>query len=125
MATYAIGDLQGCFEPLERLLATIAFNPSEDFLWFAGDIVNRGPNSLACLQKVKSLCEAGSAAMVLGNHDLHLLGVASGFRHSKRGDTLQDILDSPERFLLIDWLRRQPWVLSQTAHLLCHAGLPF
>ena len=90
MSTYAIGDIQGCFEPLQRLLDAIAFDPALDRLWFVGDLVNRGPDSLAVLRFVRDL--GSSAVTVLGNHDLHLLAIAEGFETLKRSDTLLEIL---------------------------------
>ncbi len=121
MATYAIGDLQGCFEPLERLLGRIAFDPARDRLWFVGDLVNRGPRSLECLRFVKSLGEA--AVSVLGNHDLHLLCVGEGVEEPKQRDTLQPILDAPDRDALLAWLRRRPLLHAEGGFALVHAGL--
>lgn len=125
MATYAIGDLQGCHAELEQLLSAIHFDASVDQLWFAGDLVNRGPASLACLRTVRGL--GRSAISVLGNHDLHLLAVALGDRrHLKRGDTLTEILDAPDAAELIDWLRYRPlahYDPTQRAAIV-HAGCP-
>lgn len=123
MATFAIGDVQGCHDELQRLLERIAFDPAEDRLWFTGDLVNRGPRSLAALRFVKSLGER--AVCVLGNHDLHLLAVAAGTTERRRNDTLDEVLDAPDRDELLDWLRRQP-LLHHDATLgytLVHAGL--
>lgn len=121
MATYAIGDLQGCFEPLERLLKAVAFDASRDRLWFVGDLVNRGPESAACLRFVKSL---GSAAVtVLGNHDLHLVCVGEGVERSRKRDTLDGILDAPDRREMLDWLRRRPLLHVEGEFALVHAGL--
>ena len=121
MATYAIGDLQGCFEPLERLLKTIAFDASRDRLWFVGDLVNRGPDSASCLRFVKSL---GSAAVtVLGNHDLHLVCVGEGVERSRRRDTLDAILAAPDLRELLDWVRRRPLLHVEDGFALVHAGL--
>ena len=93
MATYAIGDLQGCFDPLRRLLDYIDFQPGRDRLWFVGDLVNRGPQSLDVLRFVKSL---GTAAVtVLGNHDLHLVMQAEGYGKPNREHTLTPILNAP------------------------------
>ena len=106
MTTYAIGDLQGCGGALQRLLDEIAFDPAKDKLWFAGDLVNRGPSSLLALQSVKSFGDA--AVTVIGNHDLHLLMVMAGFRDTAKKDTLDDILASPQRDEYFHWLRHQP-----------------
>lgn len=125
MATYIIGDLQGCFEPLQRLLTQINYNPQYDQLWFVGDIINRGPQSLECLRFVKSLGDGGK--MVLGNHDIHLLACYSGLtRYLSKKDTLQPILDAEDVDELIDWLRHQP-LLVEHSHLeaiMVHAGIP-
>ena len=106
MSTYAIGDLQGCFEPLERVVEQLRFDPSRDRLWFVGDLVNRGPDSLRCLRFVKSLGDA--AVTVLGNHDLHLVCVAEGVERRKKRDTLDDVLEAPDRDELVAWLRSRP-----------------
>jgi bis(5'-nucleosyl)-tetraphosphatase (symmetrical) len=121
MATYAIGDLQGCFAPLERLLAQVRFDPSRDRVWFVGDLVNRGPDSLACLRFVKSLGDA--AVAVLGNHDLHLICVAEGIQKRKARDTLDAVLEAPDRDELVEWLRRRPLFHVEGTHALVHAGL--
>ena len=121
MALYAIGDLQGCLEPLERLLDAIAFDPARDRLWFVGDLVNRGPDSLGCLRFVKSL--GPSAVTVLGNHDLHLLCVAEGIEKPRARDTLEGVLAAPDRDELLDWLRRRPLMHVEGAYALVHAGL--
>ncbi len=121
MTTYAIGDLQGCHAELCELLALIGFAPSTDRLWLVGDLVNRGPGSLAVLREVRSLGDA--ATVVLGNHDLHLLTVAAGHRRPHRGDTLDDILAAPDRSDLLDWLAHRPLVHIEDEHLMVHAGL--
>ncbi len=121
MATYAIGDLQGCFEPLERLLATIGFDASRDRLWFVGDLVNRGPDSAACVRFVKSLGNA--AVTVLGNHDLHLVCVAEGVERPRTRDTLEGILAAPDRRELLEWLRSRPLLHVEGEFALVHAGL--
>jgi bis(5'-nucleosyl)-tetraphosphatase (symmetrical) len=125
MAVYAVGDLQGCLDPLRRLLDRVGYDPSADRLWFTGDLVNRGPASLASLRFVHSL--GASATVVLGNHDLHLLATAfTGNRPRKRRDTLQEILDAPDRGELLEWLRHRP-LLHHDAELgfaMVHAGLP-
>lgn len=121
MSTYVIGDLQGCYDALRRLLDRIAFDPAVDRLRFAGDLVNRGPQSLQTLRFVRGL---GPAALsVLGNHDLHLLAVAHGGRKGRR-DTLEDILGAPDRDELLDWLRGQPLLHEESGFAVLHAGLP-
>ena len=121
MATYAIGDLQGCFDPLQQLLGEIGFRESEDRLWFVGDLVNRGPQSLEILRFVKALGER--AVSVLGNHDLHLLMVAEGRVKPHRKDTLGPILDAPDRDALLTWLRRLPLMHAEGEYAMVHAGL--
>jgi len=124
LTTYAVGDLQGCLEPLKCLLEQVDFSPSRDCLWLAGDLVNRGPQSLEALRYVRDL--DGSAVCVLGNHDLHLLAVAYNIERMRKSDTLQAILDAPDRNDLIDWLRRQK-LLHYDEHrhtALVHAGIP-
>ena len=106
MATYAIGDIQGCFGSFSRLLERCAFDPAVDQLWLVGDLVNRGPRSLETLRFVRDL--GASAITVLGNHDLSLLMASEGFGKRGKGDTFDDILDAPDRGELLDWLRRQP-----------------
>jgi bis(5'-nucleosyl)-tetraphosphatase (symmetrical) len=123
--TYAIGDVQGCYAELADLVAKINFNPQRDQLWFVGDLINRGPQSLEVLRYIRSL---GTAAItVLGNHDLHLLAVAYGGHDRLRSnDTLDGILKARDRDELLEWLRQQP-LLHHDAHLgytLLHAGLP-
>jgi len=124
MSTYAIGDIQGCFEPLQTLLKKIAFNPENDTLWFTGDLVNRGPSSLQTLRFVKQLGQ--SAITVLGNHDLHLLAIAEGFAKAKPDEHLQDILNAPDKHELLSWLRHQPLMHDDTSlgFSMIHAGLP-
>jgi len=121
MATYAIGDLQGCLAPLERLLATIRFDPERDRLWFVGDLVNRGPDSAGCLRRVRAL--GASAVTVLGNHDLHLLCVAAGVEKPRPRDTLADVLAAPDREDLVTWLRHRPLMHVEGAWAMVHAGL--
>lgn len=122
MADYAIGDVQGCFGELRLLLDKMAFDPGRDRLYFVGDMVNRGPQSLQTLRFIKSL--GGAAAAVLGNHDLHLLAVAFGVSKTKHRDTFGDILGAPDREELLDWLRRLPLLHSAGEFYLIHAGLP-
>jgi bis(5'-nucleosyl)-tetraphosphatase (symmetrical) len=122
MAVYAIGDVQGCYDALRTLLDRLDFDPDRDKLWFAGDLVNRGPQSLETLRFVKSL---PWSVTVLGNHDLHLLAVASGQAPSKKLDTFEDVLAAPDRDELLDWLRHRPLLHhdSQLGCTLVHAGL--
>src|SRR5258705_12657137 len=105
MATYAIGDIQGCYSTFRRLLDKIDFDPARDRIWLVGDLVNRGPHSLAVLRFVKSL--GARAVTVLGNHDLHLLVVAAGHTRLRSGDTLTAILRAPDRDELLAWLRNR------------------
>jgi bis(5'-nucleosyl)-tetraphosphatase (symmetrical) len=121
LATYAIGDLQGCYRPLESLLASFAFDCARDRLWFVGDLVNRGPDSLQCLRFVKSLGDA--AITVFGNHDLHLICVAEGVEKKKKRDTLDEILEAPDRDELVAWLRHRPLMHAADGFALVHAGL--
>ena len=118
---FLIGDLQGCCEPLDRLLAEIGFSPSRDHLYALGDLVNRGPQSLATLQRLRGLGNA--ATCLLGNHDLHLLAVAHGVRKAHRHDTVAEILASDERDAWIDWLRQRPLAHSAEGWLMVHAGV--
>ncbi|MCB1886634.1 MAG: symmetrical bis(5'-nucleosyl)-tetraphosphatase [Rhodocyclaceae bacterium] len=122
MSTYAIGDIQGCCDELEALLARCQFDPAADRLWLVGDLVNRGPSSLEVLRLVKGLGEA--AVVVLGNHDLYLLMVAAGFRKRGKDDTLGPVLEAPDRAELLDWLASRPLVHLEGDHVLVHAGLP-
>lgn len=123
MSTYAIGDVQGCFSALEKLLTHINFDASKDVLWFAGDIVNRGSQSLEVLRFIKKLGE--KHIVVLGNHDLNLLAVAYGVREKHKYDTLDAVLAAPDRDELLDWLRYRPLIHfdKQKNMALVHAGL--
>jgi bis(5'-nucleosyl)-tetraphosphatase (symmetrical) len=121
VATYAIGDLQGCFNPLRRLLDYLDFSPDKDRLWFVGDLVNRGPQSLEVLRFVKGLGNA--AVTVLGNHDLHLVMQAAGFGKANKEDTLEPILAAPDRNALLDWLRGLPLFHVEGEWGMVHAGL--
>ena len=121
MATYAIGDLQGCFDSLQELLGEIGFRETDDRLWFVGDLVNRGPQSLEILRFVKSLGDR--AISVLGNHDLHLLMIADGRIKAHRKDTLGAILDAPDREELLTWLRELPLMHADGEYAMVHAGL--
>lgn len=121
MATYAIGDIQGCCDELKQLVDDIAFKPGTDRIWFVGDLVNRGPQSLEVLRFIKDL--GGNATVVLGNHDLHLLAISEGSAKSGNGDTLDAVLAAPDRDELLAWLRRQPLLHREGSHVLVHAGL--
>ena len=121
MTRYAVGDVQGCFDPLQRLLKRVKFDPARDQLWSVGDIVNRGPQSLECLRFFYALGD--SARVVLGNHDLHLLAIAHGLRPLKRSDTLQPILDAPDCVELLAWLSRQPLLHRDGEYTMVHAGI--
>ena len=122
MATYAIGDIQGCYSSFRRLLDKCRFDPKHDRLWLVGDLVNRGPHSLAVLRFVKSL--GTRAITVLGNHDLHLLVVAAGHSRQHKGDTLNAILRAPDRDELLDWLRHRKMMHAAGGYAMVHAGLP-
>ncbi|MBK1648349.1 symmetrical bis(5'-nucleosyl)-tetraphosphatase [Rhabdochromatium marinum] len=124
MATYAIGDIQGCYDELARLLEQLAFDPSNDRLWSVGDLVNRGPKSLEVLRFFKSLGEC--SVVVLGNHDLHLLALAAGNQQHAHTSTLNAILQAPDRNELLDWLRHRPLLhySKKKQVALVHAGLP-
>ena len=124
MTLYAVGDLQGCLEPLQCLLEQVDFQPGRDQLWLVGDLVNRGPKSLETLRFLYSIRD--SLITVLGNHDLHLLAVAHNAERMKKGDTLQEILDAPDRDMLLDWLRQQPLLHHDALRniTLVHAGIP-
>ena len=121
MATYAIGDIQGCYDPLQRLLEQLRFDPAQDKLWFVGDLVNRGPQSLEVLRFVKAL--GASAITVLGNHDLHLLAMDAGHGRQHKGDTLDAVLTAPDREELLHWLRHQHLAWREDDYLLVHAGV--
>ncbi len=123
MSTYAIGDLQGCLAPLQQLLVKLEFDSSKDTLWFTGDLINRGPDSLKTLRYIIDLGD--SAISVLGNHDLHFLAVAAGHtRHSSR-DTFDELLAAPDLSELIDWLRHRPLMHYDVERnmAMIHAGL--
>lgn len=121
MAVYAVGDIQGCHIELVRMLDQISFDPVADRLWLVGDLVNRGPGSLEVLRLVKSLGD--SAITVLGNHDLHLLAVADGAASLHRSDTLDGVLNAPDREELLAWLRNQRLLHVEDDFVLVHAGL--
>ncbi len=121
MATYAIGDVQGCYDQLMRVLDEADYDERRDVLWFVGDIINRGPQSLATLRFVKGL--GARQVTVLGNHDLNLLAVAEGTRKPQGGDTVSDILGAPDRDELLAWLRHQKLVHAEGGWAMVHAGL--
>jgi bis(5'-nucleosyl)-tetraphosphatase (symmetrical) len=121
MATYAIGDVHGCFETLQRLLRKVEYDPGQDRLWFVGDLINRGPGSLGMLRWAAE--QGDRIVVVLGNHDLHLLARAAGVGGAKRRDTLEEILEAPDRDDLLAWLQGRPLVHREGELLLVHAGL--
>ena len=121
MATYAIGDVQGCYEPLMRLLRRIKFDPKNDRLWLTGDLVNRGPKSLEVLRW--AVDQGDRLSIVLGNHDVHLLARYYGVTTAKKRDTLDDILDAKDCGTMIDWLAAQPFLVREGQHVMVHAGL--
>ena len=121
MATYAIGDVQGCCDALHALLGEVGFSVSRDMLWFVGDLVNRGTQSAAVLRFVRSLGER--AIVVHGNHDLHTLAVAAGKAKRRADDTLEDLLGAPDRDELLDWLRMRPLLHVDREYVMVHAGL--
>ncbi|MGB4813132.1 MAG: symmetrical bis(5'-nucleosyl)-tetraphosphatase [Methylophilaceae bacterium] len=121
MATYAIGDIQGCYHAFQALLAKIDFKPSQDELWLVGDLINRGTGSLEVLRWCYQ--HQDSLKVVLGNHDLHALVVAAGFVKPKRSDTLTALLMAKDSHVLLYWLRHQRLVVSNAQYLMVHAGL--
>lgn len=123
MATYAIGDIQGCLAPLEALLKKIRFRAERDRLCFTGDLVNRGADNARVLRFIRDL--GANATTVLGNHDLHMLAVAHGHRrYYGGGDTFQDVLDAPDRDALLEWLCARPFLHTEGGYCVVHAGLP-
>ncbi len=124
MTEYAIGDIQGCLQPLQRLLHKVQFSPRNDCLWVVGDLVNRGPDSLEVLRFLYQM--RTSLRVVLGNHDLHLLAIAYGDAAPKPGDTLDEVLQAPDCEQLLQWLRGQPLLVDEPGQnwLMVHAGLP-
>lgn len=121
MITYAIGDIQGCYDQLRTLLDRIAFDPAHDSLWIVGDLVSRGPQSLETLRFLRSLGEA--AVTVLGNHDLNLLAVAAGVRKPHRSDAVEAVLAASDRDELFDWLRTRNMMHTGEGYAMVHAGL--
>lgn len=124
MATYAIGDIQGCYDPLRRLLDKIKFDPSADQLWFAGDLINRGPKSLETLRFITSLGDR--ARSVLGNHECHFLASARGHKKAHRNDTFASILNASDADELINWVRSRPFLHHDKSlgYTMVHAGIP-
>ncbi|MEO8444728.1 MAG: symmetrical bis(5'-nucleosyl)-tetraphosphatase [Gammaproteobacteria bacterium] len=124
MAIYAIGDVQGCCDELEQLLASLRFDRDRDELWFVGDLVNRGPRSLDTLRLVRSF--GSQATVVLGNHDIHLIALAFGNRSRAAGRELADVLEAPDGPELVDWLRHRPLAhyRPELNTLMVHAGVP-
>ncbi len=121
MALYLIGDVQGCDSALGQWLAQVSFSPSRDTVFLLGDLVNRGPDNLGVLRRLKSLGQ--SARCLLGNHDLHLMAIHLGIQPLKKGDTVEDILQAPDRHDLIDWLRHQHLAMHEENVLMVHAGV--
>ena len=122
MSTYVVGDLQGCLQPLKCLLRRVDFDPTKDVLWSVGDVVNRGPKCLKTLRFLYRMRD--SLVLVLGNHELHLLAVAAGVRKPNRSDTLDKILQAPDRDELLSWLLHRPLIHREHGHTLVHAGIP-
>lgn len=123
MAIYAVGDIQGCYKPLKKVLKKVAFDPAKDQLWCVGDLVNRGPDCLKVLRYLKSLGD--SCVAVLGNHDIHLLKLAAGGKRHSPKDTVSEVLEAPDHQELIEWLRHRPLVHHDPELNWCmvHAGL--
>lgn len=122
---YVVGDLQGCYAAFSELLEHIEFDPTQDKLWLAGDVIARGEDSLSTLRLVKKLQEAGAAEMVLGNHDINLIAVWRGFGKCKKKDKTQAIMDAADCDALLNWLRRQPVMAFPSADsVMVHAGIP-
>lgn len=120
--TYAIGDIQGCYDPLRELIDALPYDANNDRLWFVGDLVNRGPKNLETLEYVRSL--GSKATVVLGNHDLHLLAIVFGGKNPQKNDTFQDVLESPKCDELCHWLRHQPLIHCEADKVMVHAGIP-
>lgn len=124
MAVYAVGDVQGCLEPLQCLLEHVAFDPSKDRLWLVGDLVNRGPQSLETLRFLYGIRD--SLVCVLGNHDLHLLAASRNIERLRKNDTLREVLDAPDCGDLLEWLRQQKLMHYDEERniAMVHAGIP-
>jgi bis(5'-nucleosyl)-tetraphosphatase (symmetrical) len=121
MATYAIGDVQGCFDELKELLSKCNYKKKSDLLWFVGDLVNRGPKSLEVLRFVREL--GARAVVVLGNHDLHLVTQHEGFERKRKDDTFDDVLEADDASELVHWLRTRPMMHVAQGYAMVHAGL--
>jgi bis(5'-nucleosyl)-tetraphosphatase (symmetrical) len=121
MATYAIGDLQGCFFSFVNLLSACRFDPAHDRLWLVGDLINRGPHSLKVLRWMQA--HESLTTVVLGNHDLHALAAHEGFIETHRNDTLDELFAAPDRDQLFNWLRQQHLAYADGGYLMVHAGL--
>jgi bis(5'-nucleosyl)-tetraphosphatase (symmetrical) len=121
MATYAIGDIQGCFHAFTALLARLQFDAKRDKLWLVGDLINRGSGSLEVLRWCYQ--HQNSIKIVLGNHDLHALAVAHQFKKANKSDTLQALFDAPDSDALLTWLRHQPLMVAENNYVMVHAGL--
>jgi bis(5'-nucleosyl)-tetraphosphatase (symmetrical) len=121
MATYAIGDVQGCFDELQALLKKCDYRKKTDRLWFVGDLVNRGPKSLEVLRFVRDL--GAGAVVVLGNHDLHLVTQHEGFERKRKDDTFDDVLEANDASELVEWLRTRPMMHAAQGYAMVHAGL--
>jgi bis(5'-nucleosyl)-tetraphosphatase (symmetrical) len=122
MSIYLVGDIQGCYAPLQRALEQVHFDEQRDELWSVGDMINRGPENLAVVRFLQSL--GASFRCVLGNHDLHFLAVALGAKKAKRQDTLDDLLQAPDRDAIVEWFRHQPLAFFLKNTLVVHAGVP-
>lgn len=122
MTTWVIGDIQGCFDPFQRLLDKVAFDPSKDTLWSVGDLINRGHDNLSTLRWFYENRHA--VKVVLGNHDLHLLATRAGFGRLSQSDNFDDILSAPDGGQLMDWLQEQPLIHKEGDDILVHAGIP-
>ena len=123
MARYAVGDIQGCYDPLQRLLEQVNFDPASDTLVCVGDLVNRGPKSLKVVRLLRSLGPA--CETVLGNHDIHLLAMIYGIRKPRPNDTLSKLLNAPELPEIAEWLRGLPLLIQNKSDksIVCHAGI--
>ncbi len=121
MASYAIGDVQGCFDELKKLLEVMDFRKKKDRLWFVGDLVNRGPKSLETLRFVRDLGER--AVTILGNHDLHLVTQHEGFERRRKDDTFDDVLEARDAQELVAWLRTRPMMHAEGGYAMVHAGI--